>query len=90
MQDGPVNGQQIREARQRAGLTQTQLGGLVGVSHAAIAGWERGQWQPSAEHGRALHVLLAPFDQDQERAALVSAYTAVVDALADALGETES
>lgn len=37
----------IKEARNRKGLTQTELGGLIGVAKTTIAGYER-QYEPSA------------------------------------------
>jgi transcriptional regulator with XRE-family HTH domain len=39
----------LRRARLRAGLTQDQLGGLVGRSQSAIARWESGRVEPSLE-----------------------------------------
>lgn len=39
-------GHDIREARERAGLTQSQLGALVGVSLRTIGNWERGTTVP--------------------------------------------
>jgi transcriptional regulator with XRE-family HTH domain len=51
-------GEVIRIARVRAGLSQERLGGLVGVSKAAVSAWERGLTRPRAEHVQALaHVL---------------------------------
>lgn len=38
--------ERIRELRQRAGLTQQQLGNQLGVSAVAVGKWERGQTQP--------------------------------------------
>ena len=37
----------IKEARNRKGLTQTELGSLIGVAKTTIAGYER-QYEPSA------------------------------------------
>ncbi len=37
----------IKEARNRKGLTQTELGALIGVAKTTIAGYER-QYEPSA------------------------------------------
>lgn len=37
----------IKEARNRKGLTQTELGDLIGVAKTTIAGYER-QYEPSA------------------------------------------
>lgn len=38
-----MTGDEIREARERAGLTQAQLGKSVGVSLRTIGNWERGE-----------------------------------------------
>jgi transcriptional regulator with XRE-family HTH domain len=39
----------VREARRRAGLTQRQLGSLIGTTQSAIARIERGVTEPSYE-----------------------------------------
>jgi transcriptional regulator with XRE-family HTH domain len=39
----------MREARLRAGLTQAELGRLVGRPQSAIARWESGRVEPSLE-----------------------------------------
>lgn len=39
----------IREARQRAGLTQTALATRVGTTQSVVARWETGGAQPSLE-----------------------------------------
>lgn len=39
-------GQRIRERREAAGLSQTQLGDRVGVVQAAISAWEAGEYAP--------------------------------------------
>lgn len=44
----------LREARLRAGLTQTQLGRRIGRSQSQIARWERGDVEPSFETLRHL------------------------------------
>lgn len=41
--------QLVREARLRAGLTQTELGARIRRSQSEIARWERGQVTPSLE-----------------------------------------
>ena len=43
-------GPRIRDARERAGMTQQALGKLCGVSRAAIAQWEGGTTLPSLTH----------------------------------------
>ena len=60
----------VREARRRAGLTQTELARRVGTTQSAIARLERGHTDPSVERvrhlvnavGLDLHVGLAPID----------------------------
>jgi transcriptional regulator with XRE-family HTH domain len=44
-----ISGDLIREARLRAGLTQADLGGRLGIPQSAIARWERGDVLPSLE-----------------------------------------
>lgn len=39
----------IRNARKRAGLTQTELAGRLGKSQSEIGRWERGEVEPSFE-----------------------------------------
>ena len=43
----PDYGKRIREAREIAGLTQTQLAKLIGVSYASVNRWENGQSRPN-------------------------------------------
>ena len=43
----PDYGKRIREAREIAGLTQTQLARLIGVSYASVNRWENGQSRPN-------------------------------------------
>ena len=35
-------GKRIRQRREKLGFTQEELGGKVGVTKAAVSGWERG------------------------------------------------
>jgi transcriptional regulator with XRE-family HTH domain len=49
-----TSGHLLREARRRAGLTQAQLGSLVGRPQSAIARWENGRVEPSLETLREL------------------------------------
>lgn len=49
-----LSGDLIRRARLRAGLTQEQLGHLVGRTQPAIARWESGRVDPSLETLREL------------------------------------
>jgi transcriptional regulator with XRE-family HTH domain len=44
-----VSGSLIREARLRAGLTQSELGSKIGKPQSVIARWERGDVVPSFE-----------------------------------------
>ena len=39
-------GKRIKEARERAGLTQEELGALVGVTGSAITNYEKGTSHP--------------------------------------------
>ena len=60
----------IREARRRAGLTQTELGERAGRAGSAISRWERNEVEPSLATlrelvqaaGFELVIGLAPFD----------------------------
>ena len=47
-------GDLIREARRRAGLTQTQLATLAGTTQSAIARWESGRTAVSLDDVRRL------------------------------------
>ena len=49
-----TSGDLLREARRRAGLTQAELGSLVGRPQSAIARWESGRVEPSLETLREL------------------------------------
>src|SRR5580658_8759120 len=44
-----ISGDLIREARLRAGLTQSELGSKIGKPQSVIARWERGDAVPSFE-----------------------------------------
>ena len=44
-----ISGDLIREARLRAGLTQTELGQKIGKPQSVVARWERGDVLPSLE-----------------------------------------
>src|SRR5580658_11103197 len=44
-----ISGALIREARLRAGLTQSELGSKIGKPQSVIARWERGDVVPSFE-----------------------------------------
>ena len=47
-------GEQIMLARRRAGLTQRDLGGRLGVSHVAVGDIERGKTKPNLDHLMAI------------------------------------
>ena len=49
-----ISGDLLREARLRAGLTQSELGRRVERSQSQIARWERGDVRPSLETLREL------------------------------------
>ncbi len=53
----PSLGDAIRRARERKGLTQPELGQLVGVAEGTISNWERGTRAPRNRLGRLLEVL---------------------------------
>lgn len=42
-------GDLIREARRRAGLSQTALAGAIGTTQSAVSRWERGHETPRAD-----------------------------------------
>lgn len=47
-----ITGEQIRDLREQRGLTQSELGQLVGVSMRTIGNWERGETIPRSREGR--------------------------------------
>jgi len=51
-------GQLIRRQREHAGLTQTELAKLVGVSRANVSQWENGHHKMTFPHAYSLHELL--------------------------------
>ena len=58
----------FRESRQKAGLTQTKVAEIMGVSCGAVSQWENGLTQPRAKdlpklaalYGTTIDELLAP------------------------------
>lgn len=69
----------IREARLRAGLSQSELGARVGRDRAQIARWERGAVEPSFETlrdlvracGFELATAIVPREVDQDEEAVL-------------------
>lgn len=49
-----ISGDIIRQARLRAGLSQSELGGRAGKAASAIGRWERGEVRPPLETVLAL------------------------------------
>jgi transcriptional regulator with XRE-family HTH domain len=95
-------GQIIREARLRAGLTQTELAQRLGRERAQVARWETGGQEPSFENlqsvveacGFSLQVEIAEREETPEldaelEASLPQAPQQRVQALLDKLGGTE-
>lgn len=52
-----MTGNEIREARERAGLTQDALGSAVGVSGRTVGNWERGTTVPRNRLAKLREVL---------------------------------
>lgn len=52
-----ITGEQIRDARKRAGLSQAELANRVGVVPRTVGGWERGESAPGIAEQRLLEVL---------------------------------
>ena len=51
-------GDLIVEKRKEQGLTQTELGAMLGISGKAVSKWERGLSKPCEEHWERLVALL--------------------------------
>lgn len=60
-----ANGNEIREARERAGLTQEALGALLGVSMRTVGNWERGQTVPLNRLAKIREVLAGHWKDDE-------------------------
>jgi len=96
-----VTGAQIiREARLKAGLTQTELADRLGRDRAQVARWETGGQEPSFENlrsvveacGFTLKIEIAPREEDQAldetlEASLLQAPQQRVQALLDRIGK---
>jgi transcriptional regulator with XRE-family HTH domain len=69
-------GELIREARTRAGLTQTELSERTGRDRSVIARWEQGVISPPVESllvcvhacGYDIPLVLVPLDESSDRA----------------------
>lgn len=63
-------GDRIREERERAGLTQSELAALVGVTPRSVGNWERGEMHPRNSLTRLTDVLpgLLPAEPEPARA----------------------
>ena len=63
-------GTSIRVLRVKFGLTQTQLGEIVGVSKNTVSAWENGLYFPSISHilalGKAFNVDWLYFFREEE------------------------
>ena len=55
----PTTAQRIRDARQAAELTQTQLAELTGIDQADISKWERGVYHPTIDSMKRLATAMA-------------------------------
>ena len=71
MNQSELIGKRIREARQRKGLSQEQLGEKLGVSFQAVSTWETGKYIPDSEHlpalAKALDVSLDALFTEEEK-----------------------
>ena len=64
MQDALILRNRLREARTEAGMSQTQLAELVGVSRNTISSIETGQFNPTAKLALILCIALEkPFEE---------------------------
>ena len=57
-----ISGGEIRSARERAHLTQQQLGALVGVTFRTVGNWERGETIPRNREAAIRSALVDYFD----------------------------
>src|SRR5215510_2991215 len=83
-------GQRLLTLRNQTGLTQTELGQLIGVSRRSILKWEGGEGVPNGTH---LHHLLEvfvhrmAFTTGQELAEASALWAAVSQAASKRLGQ---
>ena len=53
-----MDGKMIAERRRARGMTQDELGAMLGISGKAVSKWERGLSKPCEEHAKKLGDLL--------------------------------
>lgn len=53
-----MDGKMIAEKRKARGMTQDELGAMLGISGKAVSKWERGLSKPCEEHAKKLCQLL--------------------------------
>lgn len=70
-----ITGDEIRDARERAGFTQGKLGELVGVSLRTIGNWERGESVPRSKAAVLRTVLGKYLDDPSDTAPRLAAAT---------------
>lgn len=61
----PQRAHPIKAARQKAKLSQSELGKLVGVQKAAVSKWERGDGRPDPDTAMALTKALPGLTMDR-------------------------
>ena len=85
-----LNGDKIRRLRKRAGLTQRELGQLVGVSGRAVRYWEAGDRKPQdLQVIRKLVEMLAPEKiQDNDQGVLFATDGTPIVIRTDSTGAT--
>ena len=72
-------GKSLRDARKAAGLTQGELGALVGVTGSAVGQWETGATQPQWKQAQRLRAVLRP-EPDADPLAALEAQVAELSA----------
>lgn len=92
MQTRAFKGDVLRAGRKAKGLSQTQLGNLIGAHVTSISDWERGDNAPSGRHvaslSRELEIPAEKFyDEDDEEAASMQPFGRdILEALHYSLG----
>ena len=76
-------GDLIVEKRKEQGLTQTELGAMLGISGKAVSKWERGLSKPCEEHWERLVALLglpvdSPITAEEKRVAPKATFLSIV------------